>query len=73
MPSVMFSQQADGLYCYIAKRDLEARIVTMEFTGEERWGGRFELEDGQSFYLSPMDKIPSMPITLRVTKSGGEE
>ena len=32
MPNVMFSQQADGLYCYIAKRDLEARIVTMEFT-----------------------------------------
>ncbi len=39
MPNVMFRQQADGLYCYIAKRDLEAKITSMEFESAECWGG----------------------------------
>lgn len=73
MPNVMLSQQADGLYCYIAKKDLEARITRLEFQQEDCWGGRFELDDGQSFYLPPLAQIPSLPATFRVTKSGGDD
>ena len=73
MPNVMFRQQADGLYCYIAKRDLEAKVSSLEFASEECWGGRIDLEDGQSFYLTPLDKMPNLPATLRVTKAGSAE
>ena len=73
MPNVMFRQQADGLYCYIAKRDLETRISSLEFSGDDCWGGRIDLDDGQSFYLQPLSKKPSLPATLRVTRSAGDE
>ena len=73
MPNVMFRQQADGLYCYIAKRDLEAKVSFLEFASEESWGGRIDLDDGQSFYLQPLSKKPSLPATLRVTRAAGDE
>ncbi|MFC3912319.1 putative nitrogen fixation protein NifT [Pseudaeromonas sharmana] len=73
MPNVMFRQQADGLYCYIAKRDLEAKITAMEFESAECWGGRFELADGQAFYLQPLNQMPALPTTLRVTRADGDD
>lgn len=73
MPNVMFRQQADGLYCYIAKRDLETRITAMEFDQADRWGGRIDLEDGQAFYLAPLASKPNLPATLRVTRADGGE
>jgi nitrogen fixation protein NifT len=73
MPNIMFRQQADGLYCYIAKRDLETKITAIEFEQEDCWGGRIDLADGQSFYLAPLAAMPSLPTTLRLTRAQGED
>jgi len=69
MPNIMFREHDGGLWGYIAKRDLEARVQLIEFDGDDQWGGRIELEDGQAFYLDPLDKRPSLPATLRLRKA----
>lgn len=69
MPNIMFRQQEDGLYGYIAKRDLEARVSSIEFSTEECWGGRIELENGEAYFLEPMDKMPRLPATVRVKRA----
>lgn len=38
MPNIMFRQHDDGLYCYIAKRDLEAKVAQLEFDADDNWG-----------------------------------
>lgn len=68
MPNVMFRQHPDGLYCYIAKRDLEAKVAQLEFVEEAHWGGQIDLDNGESYYLEPQDK-PSLPATLRLRRA----
>ncbi len=69
MPNIMFRQHDDGLYGYIAKRDLEARVSSIEFDSEECWGGRIELDSGEAYFLEPMDKKPRLPATVRVKRA----
>ncbi len=68
MPSVMIRQTADGkLSFYVAKKDLEETIDTMEFSTAEKWGGEVKLTDGSLFYIDPMP-APKLPTTLRAKK-----
>lgn len=72
MPSVMIRRNEAGqLTLYVAKRDQEDVIVSMEKTGEDGWGGLVELGDGSSYYLEPMDAEPKLPITLRARRGEG--
>ncbi|MFM2484280.1 putative nitrogen fixation protein NifT [Celerinatantimonas yamalensis] len=68
MANVILRQQSDGLYCYIAKRDLEARVVQIEFEKADCWGGRLELADGQAWYLAPQPAVPSFPFKVRLSR-----
>jgi len=68
MPSVLFSKKGDDLYCYIAKQDLEARVVRLEFDDAACWGGIFELEGGKSYYIFPQPGTPPFPVRLRASK-----
>ncbi len=68
MPSVMIRQTADGkLSFYVAKKDLEETIDTLEFDSAEKWGGEVKLEDGSLFYIDPMP-APKLPMTIRAKK-----
>ncbi|MFM2478493.1 putative nitrogen fixation protein NifT [Celerinatantimonas sp. MCCC 1A17872] len=69
MPNVILREQADGLYCYIAKRDLEAKIVDIEFEQPDCWGGRLELADGQAWYMAPQTAIPKFPFKVRLSRA----
>jgi len=69
MPSVMIRQTESGeLSFYVAKKDLEETIATLEFDSPERWGGEVELSDGSRFYLDPMEPAPKLPVTLRAKR-----
>jgi nitrogen fixation protein NifT len=68
MPNIMLSEQADGLYGYIAKKDLEEKIVSIEFQNDDQWGGTIELADGQKFYMTPQSGVPKFPVTIRMTR-----
>jgi len=68
MPSVMIRQTADGkLSFYVAKKDLEETIDSLEFDSAEKWGGEVKLTDGSMFYIDPMP-APKLPMTVRAKK-----
>ena len=71
MPSVMIRRNGEGrLTLYVAKRDLEEDIVSIEHDSESQWGGEVKLADGSSYYLEPMAP-PHLPITLRAKRMAG--
>lgn len=73
MPSVMIRRDDNGkLTLYVAKRDLEEDIVSIEHDSAEQWGGEVRLADGSSYYLEPMAP-PRLPVTLRAKRLGGGE
>jgi len=70
MPNVMIRKNEEGqLTLYIAKKDLEDTIVSIEKDGTEGWGGQIQLANGGSYYLEPLEAQPKLPITLRVRRS----
>ncbi len=72
MPSVMIRRNNEGqLTLYVAKRDLEENIVSIEQDDGETWGGEVKLADGSSYYLEPMP-TPKLPITVRVKRMTSE-
>lgn len=73
MPSVMIRRDGSGkMTLYVAKRDLEEDIVSIEHDSAERWGGEVKLADGSSYYLEPISP-PKLPVTLRAKRMGGGE
>ncbi|MBF0109939.1 MAG: putative nitrogen fixation protein NifT [Magnetococcales bacterium] len=69
MPKIMLRRDMGGnLICYVAKKDLEGKVVALEHDEERRWGGRLQLEDGTVFLIDPLPARPSLPLEIRVRK-----
>lgn len=69
MPKVMLRRTEEGaLSFYVAKKDLEAEVSTLEFEGPGKWGGEITLTDGSRFFVEPFDEAPRLPITVRATR-----
>ncbi len=69
MPKVMFRKTKDEtLSFYVAKKDLEAEVRSLEFAGPDKWGGEIELDDGSVYFVEPLDSEPKLPITLRANR-----
>ncbi len=69
MPSVMLRNREDGkLLFYVAKKDLEETVESLEFDSPDKWGGEVILGDGSKYYFEPMDTPPDIPITLRAKR-----
>jgi nitrogen fixation protein NifT len=74
MANVMIRRgQNGGLAFYLAKKDQEDPILSVEFDQPDKWGGELKLGNGQSFYVEPLSAPPKMPITLRAKRLGGLE
>lgn len=58
--------QAGVLSAYIAKKDLEEPIVSMEKPGI--WGGVITLANGWNLELPEMDAATALPITVEARK-----
>ncbi len=70
MPSVMIRQNDTGqLTLYVAKKDLEETIVSIEHDTAEKWGGDITLADGSCYYIEPLNVPPALPITLRAKRA----
>ncbi|MHC8286920.1 protein NifT [Pseudomonas syringae] len=70
MPSVMIRRNSQGqLTFYVAKKDLEETIVSLEHDSPDCWGGKVTLGDGSAYYLEPMSIPPTLPITLRAKRA----
>lgn len=71
MPSVMIRRNPRGqLTLYIAKKDLEDNIVSIEHDRPDCWGGELRLADGSGWYIEPLSSPPRLPITLRARRAG---
>ncbi|SPJ18770.1 Protein FixU homolog [Burkholderiales bacterium] len=69
---VMIRRSASGtLSAYVAKKDLEETIVSME--NPEMWGGTVTLSNGWQLQLPAMAAGTSLPITVDARKLGGGE
>ena len=69
MPSVMIRKTDSGaLSFYVAKKDLEETITSLEFDSDAKWGGEVALSDGSKYYLEPMEPAPKLPTTLRAKR-----
>lgn len=66
---VMIRRNSAGtLSAYVAKKDLEELIVSME--NADLWGGRVTLANGWELELPPMDQDTVLPITVEARKVG---
>lgn len=68
MPIVIFRERNAQLYCYIAKQDLEARVIGIEFDSQDCWGGEVALEGGKRYYVNPQTEKPLFPVSLRASR-----
>jgi len=69
MPMVMLRENAAGdMTLYVAKKDLEDVVTSIEFDQPDKWGGTITIGDGTSFYIDPLDCPPKMPISLRARR-----
>ena len=70
MPNVMIRVKDDGaLLFYIAKKDQEDVIASVERDSESEWGGEIELTDGSKYYIDPITPRPTFPTTLRFKRA----
>ncbi|MEO5364821.1 MAG: putative nitrogen fixation protein NifT [Magnetococcus sp. WYHC-3] len=70
MPKVMLRYDTNGaLTFYIAKKDLEGRVVSVEFDTPERFGGRLELEGEEALHIEPMSPRPRLPLEVRAKRA----
>ncbi|MFT7004092.1 MAG: nitrogen fixation protein NifT, partial [Sulfurimonas sp.] len=53
MAKVMLRESGTDIYFYIAKKDMEETIKTIEFNSEEKWGGEVELSNGETWWITP--------------------
>jgi len=70
MPNVMIRRKENGgLLFYVAKKDMEETIDSVEIDTSESWGGEVLLTDGSKYYIDPMSPPPKFPTTLRFKKA----
>ena len=69
MPNVMIRKDNEGkMTLYVAKKDQEDEIASIEFEGDDKWGGLIELTDGTKYFIDPLDTTTKLPITLRARR-----
>jgi len=56
MAKVMLREANGEIYFYIAKKDMEETIETIEFDSEDNWGGEVELSNGETWWIKPSTK-----------------
>lgn len=67
---VMIRKSAEGqLSAYVAKKDLEEPIVSME--KPEMWGGTITLANGWELALPAMAAETALPITVEAKRLSG--
>jgi nitrogen fixation protein NifT len=56
MAKVMLRESNGEISFYVAKKDMEETIESIEFDSEEKWGGEVELSNGETWWIEPAKK-----------------
>jgi nitrogen fixation protein NifT len=69
MPKVMLRRASSGsLVFYVAKKDLEDEVTSLEFDRPDKWGGELVLRDGSRYFVEPFDAPPKLPVTVQAQR-----
>jgi nitrogen fixation protein NifT len=70
MAKVMLRENDQGkILFYVAKKDMEEIISTLEFDSEEKWGGNVNLTNGDVWFIKPdVKKLPNEVDAKIVTR-----
>ena len=60
--------QAGQLLFYVAKKDLETEVSTVQFDAPDRWGGVLSLKDGSRYFVDPLPAPPKLPQTVEARR-----
>ncbi len=64
----MLREQNGEIYFYIAKKDMEEIIKTIEFDSDEEWGGEVELSNGEIWWIQPGPKnLPKEEVCKKIS------
>ena len=70
MAKVMLRLNDEGkILFYIAKRDMEEIIESLEFDSEEKWGGNVNLSNGDVWFIEPcVKKLPDEVVAKIISR-----
>lgn len=58
---------------YLAKRDMEEIIESLEFDSEEKWGGDVHLTNGDIWRIEPKAKKLPDEVVAKIVQRGEED
>jgi nitrogen fixation protein NifT len=68
MAKVMLRENAGEIYFYIAKKDMEETIESIEFDSDEKWGGEVELSNGETWWIQPgIKNLPKEEVCKKIS------
>jgi len=67
MAKVMLREANGEISFYVAKKDMEETIETIEFNTEEKRGGEVELSNGETWWIEPGPKnLPKETVCKKI-------
>ena len=68
MAKVMLRESSGEISFYVAKKDMEETIETIEFNTDEKWGGEVELSNGETWWIEPAPKnLPKETVCKKIS------
>mgnify|MGYP002713010249 CR=1 FL=1 len=68
MAKVMLRESSGEISFYVAKKDMEETIETIEFNTDEKWGGEVELSNGEIWWIEPAPKnLPKETVCKKIS------
>jgi nitrogen fixation protein NifT len=65
----MLREKDATIYFYVAKKDMEETIKTIEFNSAEKFGGEVTLGNGEVWFIDPAPKkLPSEVVAKRLSE-----
>lgn len=73
MAKVMLREnESKEVLFYVAKKDMEEIISSLEFDSDEKWGGNVELTNGDVWFIQPMAKKLPNEVNAKIVTRGDD-
>ncbi|WP_345978929.1 putative nitrogen fixation protein NifT [Sulfurimonas sp. HSL3-2] len=73
MAKVMLRENDEGkVLFYVAKKDMEEIIETLEFDTDEKWGGEVNLTNGDVWFIEPEAKKLPNEVNAKIISRGDD-
>ncbi len=71
MAKVMLRDNGEGkILFYVAKKDMEEIIESVEFDTDEKWGGNINLTNGDVWFIKPAPKKLPDEVDAKIISRG---